>query len=387
LAESGRSIQWCRLLVLTAAHFYVDMFAGMIPAILPRLRVDFDMSLRTGAILIAFMHIICNTVQIPVGYARNNKRTPLFLFVGVAFAASLCLLSLAAQSDMSVFWLFIIAAVTGLGIGFVHPESFRAVFETKKISVSVSTAVFVTGGMLGFGTGAWVSTKLVTNFGLSGLCWLASGAVVIIAGLIILKIRLAVDEKHDKTEPVDRIRALPFWSLWLMSIPAATATTVLGGLLPSRLGELGFELEFGGFCNMLFIAGGIGGTLFWAVVARKREIINVCVFTFFLGISFLVIYLFNLEHRGSAWLLLPSGFCVLASQPLMVSLARYAKGLSLGGRMGFIAGGTWGVASLILMVLGVAAEKWGIKIILNWVWMGYLISAIIGIWIMYNNKR
>jgi hypothetical protein len=59
-------------------------------------------------------------------------------------------------------------------------------------------------------------------------------------------------------------------------------------------------------------------------------------------------------------------------------MARNSKGGNLGGRMGLIVGGVWGVASLVLMALGPVAEKYGVAIILNLSWSGYFLTALIG---------
>ena len=55
--------------------------------------------------------------------------------------------------------------------------------------------------------------------------------------------------------------------------------------------------------------------------------------------------------------------------------------------MGFIVGGVWGIASLVLLALGPLAERFGLAIILIFTPIGYCFSAIIGIWIIGKNQN
>ena len=86
------------------------------------------------------------------------------------------------------------------------------------------------------------------------------------------------------------------------------------------------------------------------------------------------------------WLLFFAGFCSNAVYPLLVTMARYATGANLGRRMGFIVGGTWGIASVVLIVLGPVADRFGAAAILKYTFIGYLLSGVIGLVIMYNSR-
>ena len=86
------------------------------------------------------------------------------------------------------------------------------------------------------------------------------------------------------------------------------------------------------------------------------------------------------------WLLFFTGFCSNAVYPLLVTMARYAIGPNLGRRMGLIVGGTWGIASVVLITLGPVADSFGAVAILKCTFAGYLLSGIIGLVIMYNSR-
>jgi len=67
---------------------------------------------------------------------------------------------------------------------------------------------------------------------------------------------------------------------------------------------------------------------------------------------------------------------------LMITLSRYATGLSLGQRMGFMAGGTWALASIVFMALLPVTEHFGTNVILKFTPLGYLFSGLFGLFVM-----
>jgi len=362
-----------------------DIFMGMLPALLPEIRKEFGMTLVTGAALITTMYLVSNLAQVPIGHLRANKTKPLFLPMGMILAASMSLLVMLPRTESGEVWIFMLVVVSSLGTGLAHPEAFRAVHKLGGIAASTSTAVFMIGGMLGFGMGAWISTVLVSGWGMGGLLVLGPVSLGMVGMLFLLKIRLAVEEEQSENDTEKPERRTSFWPIWLMTIPTSIATTVILGLLPTRLEEIGFELEYGGFSNMLFISGAIVGTLFWAEVSRNRNKIGTSTVALILGIPFLLAHLIFIEHHWAAWILVPGGFCVMAAFPLLVTEARFALGLNLGGRMAMSAGGTWGAASVAFLLFGVMADQWGIEAVLKWMWMGYLASILIGLFIMRKN--
>ncbi|MCF7956974.1 MAG: hypothetical protein K9M57_00860 [Phycisphaerae bacterium] len=373
--------QWSRLLSLTAIHYFVDMFGGMLPVLLPEIRHEFPISDMSSWWLIIVMGLVCNGVQMLVGHLRSDKTTVFFLPIGVVLATSVVFIGVLPPDGHATFWLFFIVIVSGIGIAMVHPEGFRAVHTIKIISPSTCSAIFMTGGILGYGGGAWMSSELVGRWGFGSMWIFAPIAIVFVATIYGLKLSLAAEEVpqefSDKAVP-DNHNSLSFWWVWLMAVPACISIVCTMGFLPTRLNELDFSLVWGGRANMMFVSGAAFGTLFWGFVSRKRDDIRVCTLALFLGIVPMVIYLQLIEYTAAIFLLAPAGFCVMGAYPMMANAARFASGLTLGMRMALIMGGAWGLSSIVFILLAKAAEYWTIEYVLNWMWPGYLISAMIG---------
>ncbi len=375
------------MLALAGVHFLIDMFAGMLPAILPAIRDEFGLSLSLGGLVLAALYMTSNGIQPLIGHMRADKRRPLFLHLGLILGASICLLGALPRGSGAFAIMILLAVVSGCGIAIVHPEGLRAVHWLRRIPPAISTAVFMAGGFLGYASGGAISAFLVSRFGLKGLYPLALCPVIGIVMVIFLRIRLAVERKvRNKNEARTEENRLPFWLIMAMAMPAAVSTTILVALLPTVLSELGFELTFGGFSTMMFGLGGAVGSFVWANIARKKGELKCSIAALFLVLPFLVAYLVLIDNRMAIWILFGVGFCAIAAYILMITLSRYATGLNFGQRMGFMAGGTWALANIVFMALLPAAEHFGTNVILKFTPLGYLCSGAFGLFIMYKAK-
>jgi FSR family fosmidomycin resistance protein-like MFS transporter len=382
------TFQWMQLLVLAGVHFLIDMFASMLPAILPAIRAEFTLSLSLGGIVLAALLMTSNGVQPLVGHMRARKRRPVFVHLGLILAASICLLGALPRGRSAFAILILLAVVSGCGIAVVHPEALRAVYWVRRFPPAVSTAVFMAGGFLGYASGGAVSALLVSRFGLQGLYALALCPVIGIVMVIFLRIRLVVERKvRVDNEAGTEENRLAFWLIMAMAMPAAVSTTVLITLLPTVLNELGFELTFGGFSTMMFGLGGAAGSFVWANIARRKGELNSSIAALFLVIPFLVTYLVLIDTRASLWILFGAGFCAVSAYILMITLSRSATGLNLGQRMGFMVGGTWGLASIVFTALLPVVEHFGPNLILKFVPLGYLFSGAFGLFIVLKIQR
>jgi len=80
--------------VLAGVHFLIDVFASMLPAILPAIRDEFSLSLSQGGYVLVALLLTCNALQPLIGHMRAHKRRPLFLHLGLIVGAGICLLGI-----------------------------------------------------------------------------------------------------------------------------------------------------------------------------------------------------------------------------------------------------------------------------------------------------
>jgi FSR family fosmidomycin resistance protein-like MFS transporter len=375
------------LFVLASVHFFIDVFASMLPAILPAIRAEFSLSLSMGGIVMAVMYLTCNGVQPLIGHLRANKRRPLFLYLGLILGSVICLLGALPRGGGAFGGMILLAVVSGFGIAIVHPEGLRGVHRLRLIPPAVSTAVFMAGGFLGFASGGVVSAFLVSRFGLQGLYPLMLCPVIGIVMVLLLRVRLAVERTAYNKDAVQQGKNfLPFRLIFAMAVPAAVSTTIIASLLPTVLNELGFGLTFGGLSATMFGLGGAVGSFVWAHVAHKKGELKCLVAALFLAIPFLAVYLVFINSGMAIWMLFGAGFWAISAYILMITLSRQAVGLNLGQRMGFMVGGTWALAYIVFMALLPVAERFGSVVILKFSPLGYVLSGAFGLSILLKDN-
>ena len=364
--------------VLTGAHFLVDMLGGLLPGFLPVALVYFDINLGLGVVILSSVSIGCNLMQIPASLLGRAMRSPTLLTVGLVMAGLIVLLG-AMPRETPVWVLCILMVTVGCGIALVHPHGLRGTQHARKVAVSVSTPVFMTGGFLGGAVGPWLSSLLVGHYGLKGLSWLILPVVLVIGGLWLTHVKLTPDQPVQKTpdEPHTEVQSgsecpWGFANLCLIATLLNMGTTTIQALLPSYLNTLKYSLSFGGFCSMLFGIGSAVGSISIGVLVRKYR----CT-PFVLGAPVMLIY-FLLSKYSAACLLVPLGGMLASSCfPLLVSLSRNAEGgLSTSVRMGLIVGGTWGFAGVVLLVIGQIAARIGLAPVMHLSWIFYVCALL-----------
>ena len=354
------------------------------------------MTLAVGAGMMTVLHMGANVVQLVVGHFRSEKRRCIFLPMGLVLAGGMFFMGVLPMGEQGQVWLFGLAAVAGVGIAMAHPEGLRAVHSLKGIAPGVSSAVFLTGGFFGFSGGAWLTTELVDRGGLGSLMWLMVLPVVTIGLVYGLRIRLSTEseekleveeaaarDKEGQDGPVRR----SFWPLLLMAAPATVATTVIVGLVPTRLAELGFDLPFGGRTNMMFGAGGVIGAFTWSFLAKNKDEIPFCTAGALLAAPFVAVYFCFMEYPWAMWLLVGGGMCTTGAFALAVTAARHAVGPRFGLRMALMLGGSWGVGSLALMGAGYLAKYVGVHNVLVPMSGFYVLAGLVGVGIIIRGHR
>ena len=363
------------------------MFGNMLPSILPAVRSEFEMSLSLGALAPATLIITANVIQLFTGHLRSEHTRPLFLHLGMALAVCICFLPALPRSALGVFLLIFLAVICGGGIGIVHPEGLRGIHTLTQIPPAISTAVFMTGGFLGFAGGGAISTALVSRFGLSGLYPLLLCPIFGILMVMLLRIRLAVESIPTRVAtPRPAKNSLDFRLLLIMAMPAAVSTTLIAMLLPTQLEEFGFALTFGGFSATMFGLGGALGSFVWAAIAHRKGELLCSTLAFLLAGPFAVVYLLLLSNSWAIWIVFAAGFFAFAAYILLITLARYAAGAGLGSRMAWIVGGTWLFASIVFLPIAAAADRFGTARIMQYAPLGYALSGFFGIYLLLKTR-
>jgi len=374
--------QWCQLLALTLAHGIADMYGGLIAPVLSPLHDHYGLAIPLLIFVSSLLGFSANLFQIPIGHLRATWTSPAFIGAGTLLAGSAVLLTALPVGQYTLPLMCFVALAAGFGIAAVHPEGLRAVHGLDKIPSSLSTAVFMVAGFLGFASGALLSSAMTEAWGLSSLAWLYAAAPLSVAPLFLSSIRLPVETNPPKTirERQENIPRVPFLPLFVTATTLATCSLIQATLLPTYLHkEAGYSLSFSGLSFTLFGLGGTVGAITWGALAPRLGHLRVLLVATLAGAPLTLFYLLLAPHtKWAAALFVFTAFVVYTGFPLCITLARYAdSSLRFGQRMGLISGGTWGLAAVALWILGPVSERTGMGPLLHLVWLGYLAAAAI----------
>ena len=381
--------QWRQLGGAAMVHAASDGFAGILPVVMPVMVDVFDLGKARGITLLAVFGLVCNWAQVLIGHLRAEKTRPLFAPIGLVLPVGICFAGFVPTSAAAWPLLCVVVVAAALGVAFTHPEGLRMVHRLDAIPGTIGTTVFLQAGFVGFSGAGFLAGVMVQRAGLKAMSAFVVGPVIALALMYLLRLRLASEGSEGEDAAVDA-RAnggVAFWTIMVMAIPTAIACATITSLVAWQGREMGFEVSYGGLAVMLIGAGGAASSFLWAALARRRGEISCCAVALLTGVPFLVLYQLLVDHREAVWLLAPAGFGSFGAFPLLVSLARRARGLNLGGRMAVVVGGSWGVASVVLVGLGGVAEAAGVRAILNYAWIGHLVSGIVAIVVMWQRTR
>ncbi len=383
--NTSKTVQWIQLLGLTTLHGIIDMPGGIFVVALPYIQKEFNFGYAMGCLLLGIFNLICNWIQVLTGSWRATKERPIFQYIGVVLCAALLAIGMIPRDSTAIYWLLTLSVISGWGVALPHPEALRAIHHIDKISPSMTTGVFMVGGVVGFVAGSWLAPKLILAHGLAGLYAFLPAYAIGVVLLLPMGIRLSVEPKQSD-QPVEvgiSSAGISFWPILTMTTLAGTSTAVLMWILPQKLHDMGIDTPT---VPLFMLGGGVGSlTLGWA--AGKIGELGIAAWGLLSATILLVVYLFTLSYSQSVYLLIAVGFVGFGCYPLMITAAKSIAGPGLGRRMGLMVGGVWGIANLIVMGLGPVAEYYGLDGIFYSTPAGYLIAAVMGLILLLRVKN
>ena len=154
----------------------VDFAGGVLPALLPFLVEEWDLSYTYAGGLILASALAGSVVQPFFGLWSDRRGAVWLLPAGVAIGA--IGMALAALSP-SYWWVVLFVVVSGLGTAAYHPEGSKFAAYASGARRASGMSLFSIGGNLGYSLGVIVTTPIVVALGIEG------GALVVLPCLAV----------------------------------------------------------------------------------------------------------------------------------------------------------------------------------------------------------
>jgi MFS transporter, FSR family, fosmidomycin resistance protein len=168
---------------LSTGHMAVDFAGGVLPALLPFLVEEWDLSYTYAGGLILASALASSVVQPVFGLWSDRRGAVWLLPAGVAIGG--IGMALAALSP-SYWWVVLFVVVSGLGTAAYHPEGSKFAAYVSGARRASGMSLFSIGGNLGYSLGVIVTTPLVVALGTDGASLVVIPCLVVAAVLLWL---------------------------------------------------------------------------------------------------------------------------------------------------------------------------------------------------------
>lgn len=355
------------VVVLSLGHFATDVSQGALPALLPFLIAEYQLSYTAAAFIVFASNITSTIIQPLFGYLADRASKPWLMPVAMLLSGfGIGLVGVAGH----YFAVVVLVMLSGVGVAAFHPEGARQVHRLTGGKNASSMSLFGVGGTLGFAVGPALGTAAVLRWGMPGTLLLAAPALAMASALLARRIAPSPPAAAGLVEPAppsDRRRDAwaPFARLTGAVVARAMLFYAINTFIPLYLVNVLHASKAAGAAALtVFALAGVAGNLLGGHVADRVGQIRVTCGGFLLLIPLIPALLWVTSPVVIIGLLAVIGVALSSTySPLILLGQRY-----LPNHVGLSSGVTLGVAISIggvaTPILGRVADAYGLWVAL-----------------------
>lgn len=369
------------LLLLSCGHLVVDTYQGALPAILPFLKDNLNLSYTLAGVILIVANITSSIIQPLFGMLSDKKEKAFLLPLGALLAgAGFCLLPLTSN-----YWVvLLLVAVSGLGVASYHPEGFKTARHFTGEKMVTGMSVFSVGGNTGMALGPILALSIIQYLGFSSLSWMMVPSLLFVAAIILLHRTVSIPKatagkQAGEASPGSVRTARRAFAVILAVIVMRTWTHIgLVTYIPFYyINYLKGDPVFAGKLVSLLLIGGAFGTLAGAPLADRWG------HRFWLRISMLgcaLLFPFILWTDGIALFIVITlfGTILISTFSVTVVMGQNLFPHNLGMTSGLTVGFAIGAGGIGVTLLGVLADNFGVPFAMKCIGilpvMGFLLT-------------
>jgi MFS transporter, FSR family, fosmidomycin resistance protein len=338
---------------LSSGHLATDLAQGSLPALLPFLKSEFDLSYTMASALVLAATFSSSLIQPAFGLWSDARGALWLLPAGVALAGAGM-----AAATVAPSYPFVLLAVlaAGLGVAAYHPEGSKFASYASGSRRASGMSFFSVGGNVGFALGPVYASGLILALGLHGGVFIALPGLAVAVGLVFMLRYLGRFDPAPAARLVRSAAESETRGLTLLLVVVGLRSVAHMGLftfIPLWEIHKGHGEAYGTFVLALFLFAGALGTLLGGRLADHLGRRPVLRFSFVAATPLILVYVLVGGPLGVLAVTLSGavvigtfGVSLVMSQEYMPARVGMASGLSIG-----LAIGLGGVAALVLGAL------------------------------------
>jgi FSR family fosmidomycin resistance protein-like MFS transporter len=343
---------------ISSGHLATDLSQGALPALLPYLKTEFDLSYTMAAALVLASTVASSIIQPLFGFWSDVRGALWLLPAGVVLAG----VGMGLATVAPTYPLVALAVMlSGVGVAAFHPEGSKLASFVSGAKRASGMSFFSIGGNLGFALGPLAASGLILAFGLRGGLLLMVPGALVAAALVALMPYLAgfVPTSHAAGRRSDRPSQSKGMALLLAVVGfRSLAHMGLFAFVPLWEVHKGASETHGTLLLSLFLLSGAVGTIFGGPLADRFGLKPVLLLSFTASIPLILVYVLVGGVAGAVTLAFAGavvigtfGLTIVMGQEYMPGRVAMASGLSIG-----LAIGLGGVAATTLGAIADAID-------------------------------
>lgn len=366
---------WKRLLPLMSAHFANDFYANVLPALLPLLKAKFDLSLTLVGLASSVFTVAASLTQLLFGWLGDRLSRINFAIWGPALTGVfMCLASLMPNYPL----LLSLLVVSGLGTAMFHPQAAAIAGSLFKQRRGLGISLFIAGGSVGFALGPILAAALFETWGQTLGSWVLLGGAVVF--FIFLFCTVPPPPRTQQKQHQQRLwnTLRPLLVMWLIVVLRHAVYMSLLTYVIILLQEQGFSYQQGSFVLFAFLLGGALSSLFGGPLSDRFGRRRVVVVSLLLAYPCLWAFL-HIGGWGAIVGLTLSGMALSVNNPVIVAHAQETLPRHASTASAVTMGLGWGAGAVLVSIVGVVADHWGIIAALDGINIATLLAAVLAL--------
>jgi len=364
--KKNKAITW-----LSLGHFVNDSYTGFINPIMPFIAAKLGITMAMATLVLSISNIFSSMLQPIFGFFADNMLKRIFIFWGLILTSVFIPLTPLAPN---VYILILFIILGSLGSSFYHPQStgFVNKFAGTDDSGARQMGVFISMGSIGYALGPLIAAAVTQYWDMTKMPVTSVLGLSLVGTMFLCVPKLSdmypqPEYKKFKDTFVTILTNKTMNLLMVLSMMKVLITTSCCTLLPFLWKNVMHysPLYIGTALFMFVLAGGIG-----SLTSRSIEVAwgTKKLLYFSMIVTLPMIILFHLTYMHHPVLSLITfviiGYTTMLAQPVTMVLGQKLLPQFKSVVAGFMNGFAWGVIAVLLSLIGLCAQKFGITNVL-----------------------
>jgi len=343
---------------LGIAHFVNDMYASVVPPLVPLFLTMFGLTYALAGMIVVLHQLTFSFGQLFFGYLFDRLVKPWLAPLGMLVGG--LAISLVGLVDQYVT-LLLLVALGGVGSALFHPAAMSMSSFPNSRRQNLLFSLYMMGGNLGVAFGPLITLFVVGWFGVNGTTLLAIPSIVTF--LIMMRVGWWVGhirEEGRTRQPIASVlkRLKPVSPIFAAGVLRAAVYQSLFVFLPAYGVLLGMDIEAAGALLTMLLAAGTVGNIVGSHLADRLGITRVASAALIIsGPAILLLVLAGTPFKWIAVAVL--GGALLAAHSSTIILTHRFLPLNVGLASGIALGAATGVGSIGVSAVGILIDILG----------------------------